>query len=174
MPAGREAVSSPRRPSYHGAVRRALLAGVVVILGACDDGPTAPTPSLSLSAVPSLITFSVDTRPTPECCSILQAQWTLMVNATASGDLESVSITLQDPVTRYVYVNRRSDRDQLGSQAPTHLESGAPLAIPQALLETMPSQFSPAEPLRLRLEVVFRGGGQTLTAAIEPPFVASP
>jgi len=144
------------------------------MLGACGDGPTAPTPSLSLSAVPSTITFSVDTRPTPECCSILQAQWTLMVNATASGDLESVSITLQDPVTRYVYVNRRSDRDQLGSQAPTHLEGGAPLAIPQALLETMPSQFSPAEPLRLRLEVVFRGGGHTLTAAIEPPFVAAP
>jgi hypothetical protein len=151
-----------------------LLAGVLLILGACGGETTAPTPSLSLAVVPSPIAFSVRSRPTPDCCSILSAQWTLVVNATASGDLVSVSINLQDPVTRYVYIDRRSDRNQLGTRVPTHVEAHVPVAIPQALLETMPPQFRPAEPLRLRVEVAFRGGGQTVTAAIEPPFVAAP
>jgi len=150
-----------------------LVAAVLMIVSACGDETTPPTPAVSLAVVPSTVTFSVVTRPTPECCFILSAQWTLMVDATASGDLESVTITLRDPVTGYVYVDRRSERKQLGTQAPTHLEAGVPVAIPQALLETMPPEFQPAERLRLRVEVVFKGGGQTVTEAIEPPFVAA-
>jgi hypothetical protein len=171
-----------RRPPKHGfrALRWGLLrtprllAGLLLVLGACGDGATGPTPSLSLGVVPSPVTFLVLSRPTPECCTILVAQWSLTVNTTASGDLVSVSITLQDPVNRRVYVDRRSDRKQLGTQVPTHLEAGAQVAIPQALLETMPPQFSATEPLQLRVEVAFRGGGQTVSATIDPPFVAAP
>jgi len=166
----------PSKPWKARAIRVPVtLAAGLLILGACGGETTAPTPTLSLTVVPSTVTFSVAQRPTPECCSILTAQWTLVGQATASGDLQSVSITLRNPVTGYVYVDRRSDRDQLGSQVPTHLDAGAPVAIPQGLLETMPpSEFWPREPLQLRLQVVFEGGGQTVTAAVEPPFVAAP
>jgi hypothetical protein len=151
-----------------------LLAGGLLLLGACGGEPAAPTPSLSLAVVPSPVAFSVRPPPPPDCCSTLAAEWTLLVDATASGDVQSVSITLQNPVTGYVYVDRRSDRNQLGAQVPTHVAVGTPVAIPQALLETMPVQFRPSEPLRLRVEVAFSGDGQTVTAAIEAPFVAAP
>lgn len=157
---------------------RTLGAALLALLASasCGKSPTGPPPSLSLTVVPSPVTFSVlppSLQPeasTPLCCPTLLARWTLVVAPTTTGDIVSATITVQNPVTRYVYVDRQFDAIRLAAQVPTHIEPGAAVAMPQALLETMPPQFSSSEPLRLRLEVAFRAGGQTVTAAVEPPF----
>jgi len=153
--------------------------GALLGCGACGKETTGPTPSLTLAVVPSPVTFTVrpptsEPNPVSPCCSILAARWTLVVNTTAAGDLESATMNLRNRVTGFVYVNRRLDADQLATQVSTHLEPGMNVAIAQAFLETMPAQLSSAEPLLLRLEVTLVAHGQAVTAAIEPPFSPAP
>ncbi len=162
--------------------KRALVTGALALLGAasCGKSTPGPTPALSLAVTPNPVTFSVlppNSPPRasiPPCCPTLVAGWTLVVTPTTEGDLESATITLHNRVTGYLYVNRLFDASQLATQVPTHVRAGAPVSIVQALLETMPAQFSSAEPLRLRMEVAFHADGRTVTSAVEPAFDQAP
>ena len=168
-------------PNIPGA-RRALVAGVLALLGAvcCDDDKPGPPPELSLAVTPNPVFFSVlppnspPRESIPPCCATLVAGWTLMVTPTTEGDLQSATVTLHNRATGYLYVNRTFDANQLATQVPTHVRAGAPVSIIQALLETMPPEFSSDEPLLLRVEVAFRGGGRTVTTTIEPVFHLAP
>jgi hypothetical protein len=158
--------------------KRALAAGTLALLGAasCGKSTPGPTPALSLAVTPNPVTFSVlppnapPRASIPPCCPTLVAGWTLVVTPTTEGDLVSATVTLHNRATGFLYVNRQFDARQLATQVPTHVQAGAPVSIRQALLETMPSRFSAAEPLLLRVEVAFRSDGQTVTSTIEPAF----
>jgi len=158
------------------------VAGAVALLGAggCDDETTAPTapPSISLAVVPSPVGFSVlppRTEPVMAlCCPTLLSSWTLVAVSSEPADLVSVTITLWNRATGFVYVDRRSDRSQLGTRVPTHVGAGEAVTLAQALLETMPPNFSATEPLSLRLEVTFSAGEHAVSEAVEPPFQPGP
>ncbi len=158
--------------------KRVLVAGALALLGAggCGKSTPGPSPALSLSVTPNPVTFSVlppNAAPRasiPPCCPTLVAGWTLVVTPTAEGDLVSATITLHNRATGYLYVNRQFDATQLATQVPTHLQAGAKVSIIQALLETMPPQFSSSEPLLLRTEVTYVAHGQIVTATVEPAF----
>lgn len=159
-----------------------LVAGALALLGAgaCDKSATGPLPELSLAVTPNPVFFSVlppnspPRESIPPCCPTLLAGWTLRVTPTTDGDLESATITLHNRATGYLYINRTFDASQLATQVPTQLRAGAAVNIIQALLETMPPQFSSTEPLLLRVEVTFHGDGRTVTSSIEPLFYRAP
>jgi hypothetical protein len=158
--------------------KQVVVAGALAVLvaGGCGKSTPGPSPALSLSVTPNPVTFSVlppNAAPRasiPPCCPTLVAGWTLVVTPTAEGDLVSATITLHNRATGYLYVNRQFDAAQLATQVPTHLQAGARVSIIQALLETMPPQFSSSEPLLLRTEVAYVAHGQIVTATVEPVF----
>ena len=157
---------------------RALVAGALALLAAasCGKSTPGPTPALSLAVTPNPVTFSVlppnapPRASIPPCCPTLVAGWTLVATPTTEGDLVSATVTLHNRATGYLYVNRQFDASQLATQVPTHVQAGAPVSITQALLETMPPQFSSAEPLLLRVDVAFHSDGRTVTSTVEPAF----